>query len=89
MKPDKFLRGTVVTDITGVKRSSRYEMIAKGEFPRPVKIGPRLTLWSANEIDEWLRQQIARRDHGDEPRPRSRPRKASTPRAENRRQPAA
>lgn len=39
---------------TGYRKSTIYELEAKGEFPRRVKLGPRATAWYAHEVDAWL-----------------------------------
>jgi prophage regulatory protein len=62
MTTDKFLRPDEVVAITGVSRAYRYELIARGEFPKPIKIGERLNVWSAAEISAWQEQRIAKRD---------------------------
>jgi prophage regulatory protein len=47
---------------TGLKRSSIYEKIRTGTFPRPIKLGIRASGWSEVEVDAWLSAQIAKRD---------------------------
>jgi prophage regulatory protein len=64
---DTFLRDGLVTEITGVPRSTRYEMIAKGEFPRPIRLSPRIVAWSAAEIAAWQRKRMEERDSGSAP----------------------
>ena len=58
---DRFLRSQQVIDLTGVPRASRYEMINRGEFPRPVKLG-KIAAWSEREITDWQKRCIAKRD---------------------------
>ena len=77
-KDDIFLRAAEVQRITGVPRATRYELIARGEFPKPIKLSVRLVAWSAAEIAEWMQRRIAARDHVGQPRLRGRPRKAGT-----------
>jgi prophage regulatory protein len=52
---------------TAAKRSTVYDWIAKGRFPRPVRIGPRRVAWRAREIDQWIANAIARRSIEDDP----------------------
>ena len=59
---DIFLRDTEVTRTTGIPRSTRYEMIERGEFPKPIKLSERSVAWSAAEISKWQRQRIEARD---------------------------
>lgn len=48
------LRRPAVEAATGLSRSSIYDMMDKGEFPRPIRIGKRAVAWSENAISEWL-----------------------------------
>jgi prophage regulatory protein len=43
-------------------RSRIYEDMAKGEFPRPVKLGPRSVAWLESDIDAWLAARVAERE---------------------------
>jgi|KBSMisStaDraftv2_1062788.scaffolds.fasta_scaffold2527476_1 prophage regulatory protein len=60
--PDTFLRDRQVTAATGIPRSTRYELMDKGLFPKPVKLSPRIVAWSAAEIAAWQAERIAERD---------------------------
>lgn len=48
------LRLPVVTHRTGLSRSSIYQKISEGKFPRPVSLGARAVGWKASEIDQWI-----------------------------------
>ena len=54
----KILRLPDVTERVGRKRSSIYFMVAKGEFPKSIKLGKRSVGWLESEIDNWIDQQI-------------------------------
>lgn len=41
----------------GLSRSTIYDLIAKGLFPRPVQIGARSVGWRSDEIDAWIESQ--------------------------------
>ncbi len=45
---------------TGLSRSSIYEKIGKGEFPAPINLGIRSVGWIADEIVDWINEQIRR-----------------------------
>lgn len=47
---------------TGHKRSEWYRQIARGEAPRPVKLGERASAWVASEVDAYIAGRIAARD---------------------------
>lgn len=57
----KLLRLPAVKEATGLARSTIYALIAKGEFPRPIKLTPKLSAWDAAEIDAWIEARIAGR----------------------------
>ncbi len=59
---DNFLRDRDVSRVTGIPRSTRYEMIERGEFPKPIRLSVRIVAWSAAEIADWQQRRIAERD---------------------------
>ena len=46
---------------TGLSRSTIYEKMKSGSFPKPVKLGPRAVGWLDAEIDAWLEERVAHR----------------------------
>lgn len=59
---DKILRRKQVEVLTGLPRSSIYDLIGKGKFPKPIAIGPRSVGWLLSELTAWRHEQIAKRD---------------------------
>lgn len=57
----RFLRLKEVQTICGKSRSSIYDAIKKGEFPRPVKLGANSSAWINSEIEAWVQKCIAAR----------------------------
>ena len=53
------LRRKQVEKRTGLSRSTIYLRIQEGTFPKPIKLGERAVGWLENEVDGWLKQQIA------------------------------
>ena len=51
---NRLLRIDEVLEIVGVSKSVLYEMIARNDFPRPVRISLRAVGWRQRDIDEWL-----------------------------------
>lgn len=43
---------------TGLSRSTIYQRISEGRFPKPVSLGGRAVGWVEVEITDWLNQQI-------------------------------
>ena len=54
---DKHLRRTAVQDLTGLSRSTIYDLMAKGLFPRPVRLTGKAVAWPESVIAEWLAQR--------------------------------
>ena len=57
--PIRIVRLPAVQARTGLGRSTIYVRLAEGSFPRPVQLGARAVGWIEEEVDEWIRQQIA------------------------------
>lgn len=57
---EKFLRRRKVEELTGLARSTIYDRIKAGTFPKPVKIGDRSVAWRQSDIDAWQSDCIAR-----------------------------
>jgi prophage regulatory protein len=58
----ELLRLPQVIARTALSRSTIYELMARGEFPRPLKVsGARLNAWSAEEIDHYIRVRAEQR----------------------------
>jgi prophage regulatory protein len=54
----RFVRLKEVLSICGKSRSSVYEAIKKGEFPKPIKLRGRSSAWIKSEIDHWVQSCI-------------------------------
>ena len=50
---DILLKDTQVFEIVGFKKTNLDKMIAAGEFPKPIKFGPR-TRWKKSTIEAWI-----------------------------------
>ena len=62
MQAPQIVKRPDVEAATGLSRSSLYRLAASGEFPRPIKLGPRAVGWRADEIAAWIEQRTAERD---------------------------
>ena len=52
------LRRPDVQQRTGLSRSSLYNLIKEGRFPRPVQISDRSVAWVSDDIDVWINTRI-------------------------------
>jgi prophage regulatory protein len=60
MAAHKFMDLPQVLDMTRASRSHVYALVAKGEFPAPIKLGLRSTRWLESEIQEWMESRISK-----------------------------
>lgn len=58
----KISRLPAVKAKTGLSRSTIYELMAAGRFPKSVKLGPKSVGWVDDEVDEYIDALIAARD---------------------------
>jgi prophage regulatory protein len=61
---DSFLRLPDVLRVTGMGRAQIHHLVNKGVFPAPIKLSPRITVWSAAEIAAWQRDKVASGERG-------------------------
>jgi prophage regulatory protein len=54
----QFVRLKEVLAICGRSRSSIYDTIKKGDFPKPVKLQGRSSAWIRREVEQWAVQCI-------------------------------
>jgi len=50
----QILRLPRVKEITGLSRSSIYQMVAEGNFPKPITLGTRAVGWIEGELTAWI-----------------------------------
>jgi prophage regulatory protein len=53
------LRIREVLRTTGDSRSGLYGKIKQGKFPKPIKLGPRQSVWIASEVEAFIQSRIA------------------------------
>ncbi len=56
--PRKILRLPIVLDRTGLSRSTVYQRVMEGRFPKPVSLGARAVGWIETEIEEWISREV-------------------------------
>ena len=61
-KPRRFLRLKQVKALVGYSRTSIYEKIKAGEFPKPYPLGARAVGWLADDIEAWIESRIKARE---------------------------
>jgi prophage regulatory protein len=57
-KHQRFLRLADVRDRVPYSRSTIYQLIAQGKFPKPISLGARAVAWLESDIDAWIEARI-------------------------------
>jgi prophage regulatory protein len=60
--PEVILRRSEVERLTGLGRSTIYELMANGQFPKSIPLSSRAVGWKSTEISEWQQARFAQRD---------------------------
>lgn len=58
----KIIRLKTVIEMTGLSRSTIYDYMARGLFPRQITLGENSRGWLYSEVVEWLEARIQKRD---------------------------
>ena len=58
----KLYRMNELVVVVGRCRAAIYADIRAGQFPRPIRLGPRSSAWLCSEVEQWLEQRAAERD---------------------------
>lgn len=53
------LRRKAVEARTGLCRSSIYQKMASGDFPKPISLGLRAVGWLEEDVSEWIASRVA------------------------------
>ena len=61
-----FLRLPQVLAIFPISKSSWWEGCRTGRYPKPVKLGPRTTVWKAEDIKAFIDHVSSQKDAGNE-----------------------
>lgn len=62
--PLRLLRLPEVIERTGLGRTTIYDSIAAGTFPRPVPLTATARAWRCDEVDGWIAARCVARDAG-------------------------
>ena len=58
----KAIRLPQVKTMTGLSKSSIYQKVDSGDFPKPFALGERAIAWVEAEVQGWITDRIAQRD---------------------------
>jgi len=57
-QPARLLRLKDVKQVTGLSKSTIYERMSAGTFPKQIPLGPRLVVWLESDIQNWIASQV-------------------------------
>jgi prophage regulatory protein len=60
----RLLRLPDVMRLTGLSRSTIYHLASTLDFPKPVKLGNRVSAWVACEVTEWIDCRVTQTRYG-------------------------
>lgn len=55
---DRFMRLPEVLRCTGLSRSTLYDKVSKGHFPKQIPLGANIVAWRESEVLAWMRNPI-------------------------------
>jgi prophage regulatory protein len=55
-----FLRMRDVMKLTGKSRSAVYRSIERDEFPAPIHLSRKMSVWVSDEVEDWIERTIAK-----------------------------
>ena len=62
VRRDRLLRLPEVEAASGLRKSTVYLLMKRGEFPRCVRITPRCVAWPESKVLQWVQDRIAGAD---------------------------
>lgn len=57
---ERLIRIRDVEHLVGLKKTAIYDRIKKGEFPAPVKLGERVSVWRETQVSAWIEETCSR-----------------------------
>ena len=63
---DRLVRLPEVEGMTGCKKSTIYELMRAGKFPKSVRLNARMVAWAETAVLQWVQDRIAeaQQSHG-------------------------
>ena len=53
----QLLRISDVTKKTTLAQSTLWLKVARGQFPKPIKLSPAISVWKESDIDAWIEER--------------------------------
>lgn len=59
VKRDRLLRLPLVEEAVGLRKSTIYLLMRRGEFPKCVQVTPRCVAWPESAVLQWVQDRVA------------------------------
>lgn len=59
VRRDRLLRLSAVEEATGLKKSTIYGLMRRGQFPPCLRVTPRTVAWPESVVLQWVQDRIA------------------------------
>ena len=54
---NRLLRRREVEQMVSLSRTSIYRLADSGDFPHPIRVGPRAVRWRLGDIEQWISER--------------------------------
>jgi prophage regulatory protein len=58
MTENRFIRMSDLRSKVGLSKSQIYKLIQQGDFPKPIKLGDKIAVWTNSEVEEWMSAKV-------------------------------
>lgn len=58
VRRDRLIRLPEVESMTGLKKSSIYDLVKKGQFPKQITVSRRMSAWSEAAVLTWIQERL-------------------------------
>ena len=55
---ERFLRIPEIVHRTGMSRTTIYDRINEGKFPKQIPLGSNLVVWLESDVQKWMQEQV-------------------------------
>lgn len=66
VRRDRLLRLPETEQATGLKKSTIYLLMKRGEFPRCVQVTARCVAWPESRVLQWVQDRISKAEQDDQ-----------------------
>ena len=63
---DKFLRLSQILQLIPIGKSTLWEKVKKGEFPKQIKLGTKISVWKESDVQAYINSHCNGISNGNE-----------------------